>query len=333
MHVIAAFLAGVLLAAACNSKPQGSGAPVPSRPDDTGSSKMTPPPDPTPTTPPKSTLEQVQRWAPAGHTVGAAGIDVPGLDIFMVSPPDAPVPADGMRPYAIVAVEGGVGGKLLERQEVIRAAGVATQDPVKLAQLAILVFRKQGALLMGATTDEQRKAKVTAPQAIPGGGGIELWIWTTGAGRMLEHYRLDLARATLEYVAPAPPSADDAVASAVASLAGTSTSMHAAALKTLAGLCATDPKAKQALLDALAKHSRDDTRAAAAQAASACGGAAIDPLIRAMEQDKANLVRWKAAAALGVIGDAKARPALEKAAKSDSPEVSYAAKTALGKLK
>jgi hypothetical protein len=34
-----------------------------------------------------------------------------------------------------------------------------------------------------------------------------------------------------------------------------------------------------------------------------------------------------------VIGDAKARPALEKAAKSDSPEVSYAAKKSLGKLK
>lgn len=332
MHAIAAFLAGVLLAAACNSKPQGSGTPAPSRPDDTGSSKMTPPPpDPPPTTPPKSALEQVQRWAPAGHTVGAAGVDVPGLDIFMVSPPDAPVPANGMRPYSIVAVAGGVGGKLIEREEVIRAAGAATQDPVKLARLAMLVLRKQGELLMGATTDDQRKAKVTAPQAIP--GGIEFWIWTSGVGRMLEHYRLDLARAALEYVSPAPPSANDAVANAVTSLAGTSTSMHASALKTLAGLCATDPKAKQALLDALARHSRDDTRAAAADASAACGAAAVEPLIHAMEQDKANIVRWKAAAALGVIGDAKARPALEKAAKSDSPEVSYAAKKALGKLK
>jgi len=44
-------------------------------------------------------------------------------------------------------------------------------------------------------------------------------------------------------------------------------------------------------------------------------------------------VRWKAATALGVLGDAKAGPALEKAAGSDTPEVQYAAKQALGKLK
>lgn len=63
------------------------------------------------------------------------------------------------------------------------------------------------------------------------------------------------------------------------------------------------------------------------------GAAAVDALIHAMEDDKSNTVRWKAATALGAIGDTKARPALEKAAKSESPEVQYAAKQALGKLK
>ncbi|HWU86449.1 MAG TPA: hypothetical protein VN253_04215, partial [Kofleriaceae bacterium] len=249
MHAIVALLAGMLLAAACNSqKTQGGAGSAPDRITTTGSSTMTSPP---PATPPKTTLEQVQRWAPAGHTVGAAGIDVPGLDVFMVSPPDAPVPADGMRPYSIVAVQGGAGGKLLEREDVIRAAGAATQDPVKLARLAMLVFQRPGELLMGATTDAQRKAQVTAPRAIP--GGIEFWVWTAGVGRTLMRGRLDPARATLEYVQP-PPSTDDAVANAVAALAGTSVSMHAMALKTLAGACAADPKARQALLDALAHH-------------------------------------------------------------------------------
>jgi HEAT repeat protein len=74
-------------------------------------------------------------------------------------------------------------------------------------------------------------------------------------------------------------------------------------------------------------------RAGAADAAAGCGAAAVDPLLRAMEQDKAPAVRWKAAAALGAAGDARARPALEKAARGDNPELQHAAKQALGKLK
>jgi hypothetical protein len=294
---------------------------------------MTPPPDPSPpspSAPPRSTLEQVQRWAPAGHTVGGAGVEVPGLDVFMVSPPDAPIPDDGARPYAIVAVSGGAGGKLLEREEVLRAAFAATKDAAKLAELAVLVHHVEGEVLDGPQDDPQRKAGVTAP-ALTSGGALELWVWTTGVGRMLEHYRVD-ASGRLERI-PQVVSADDAVASAVASLAGTSISSQNNAIKKLAGLCAANPKARQVLLDALAGHKRDDTRAAAADASPACGAAAIAPLIKAMEQDRSGTVRWKAAAALGAIGDAKARPALEKAAKSDSPELAAAAKLALGKLK
>jgi hypothetical protein len=291
---------------------------------------MTTPPDATPAAPPQTTLEQVQRWAPKVHTVAPAGIAVPGIDIFMVSPPDGPVPPDGMRPYVIVGVAGGPGSKLLERDELMRAAVAATQDATTLARLAMLVHRKQGELLTAATTDEQRKAKVTAPTVI--GNAVEFWVWTTGVGRMLERGRIDLATGALDYGRPAPGQ-DEAIANAIAGLAGTSVSMHAMALKTLGGACASSAKAKQALLDTLARHTRDDTRAAAADAAVACGAAAVDPLIHAMEQDKSNTVRWKAATALGAIGDAKARPALEKAAKSDSPELQYAAKQALGKLK
>jgi hypothetical protein len=330
MHAIARLAAGVLLVAACNSqKPQTSGGSAQGRPN-TGSSTMSESDATPPTTPPRSTLEQVQRWAPAGHTVGAVELAVPGVDVFMVSPPSGPVPADGVRPYAIVAVAGGAGGKLLERDEVVRAAIGATKDAAILARLAMLVSRKQGELLLGATTDEQRKAKVTAPAIA--GNAVEFWVWTTGVGRMLERGRLDLSTAAIAY-GPPPVGQDDAVANAIAALAGTSISMHAMALKTLGGACASDPKARQALLDTLAGHTRDDTRAAAADASPACGAAAVDALIKAMEQDKSNTVRWKAATALGAIGDAKARPALEKAAKSDSPELQYAAKQALGKLK
>lgn len=333
MHAIAPLVAGALLAAACNSKtPQASGGSALGRPNETGSSTMTTPPDappPTPTAPPRTALEQVQRWAPAGHTVGPEALAVPGLELFRVSPPVAGIPADGARPYSIVAVAGGVGGKLLEREEVLRAAIAATRDAPTLARLAILVHQKQGELLLGAATDEQRKAKVTAPAIV--GDAVELWIWTTGVGRMLERYRLE-ASGRLVFV-PQVASADDVVAGAIASLAGTSVSMHAMALKQLAGACAADPKARQALLDALAGHAREDTRAAAADAAPACGAAAVAPLIKAMTQDGSNTVRWKAATALGAIGDAKARPALEQALKSDSPELQYAAKQALGKLK
>ncbi len=332
MHAIVRLAAGMLLIAACNSqKPQTSGGSVQGRPNDTGSSTMTDSDTTQPITPPRSTLEQVKRWAPAGHNVGAVEITIPGVDVFMVTPPDGPAPpADGVRPYAIVAVAGGPGGKIHERDEVMRAAIAATRDAAALARLALLVSRKQGELLLGATTDEQRKAKVTAPAIA--GNAVEFWVWTTGVGRMLERGRLDLATGAVAY-GPPPVGQDDAVANAIAALAGTSVSMHAMALKTLGGACASDPKARQALLDTLAGHTRDDTRAAAADAAPACGAAGVDALIKAMEQDRSNTVRWKAATALGAIGDAKARPALEKAAKSDSPELQYAAKQALGKLK
>jgi len=194
----------------------------------------------------------------------------------------------------------------------------------------MIIHHRPGELLESAVTDEQRRAKVTAPAAT--GGGIDFWIWTTGVHRMLVHLRLDLATGALAAVTPGGAPAD-AVAKAIAALAGTSVSLHASALKTLGAACASDPKAQKALLGALAGNARDDVRAGAADAAAGCGAAAVDPLLRAMEQDKTPTVRWKAATALGAIGDARARPALEKAARGDNPELQHAAKQALGKLK
>ena len=335
MHAFARFAAGVLLAAACNTQKSQPGGQAASDPSAAGSSVASAPAEPAAggsSAPAEPPLARVRRWAPAVHTVAPADIIIPGLDLFMVSPPIAAIPPDGVRPYVIVGVTGGPGGKLVEDSaELIRAAIAATQDAPTLARLAMLVHHRAGELLLEATTGEQRKAKVTAPAATE--SAVDFWIWTTGVGRMLLRLRLDLATGALDAVQPGASPAAAAMAAAIAALAGTSASMHAAALKTLGGACAADPKARQALLGALAGHARDDARAAAAAAAPACGAAAVDPLIRAMEQDKAPTVRWKAAAALGVLGNVRARPALEKAARSDSPELQHAAKQALARLK
>jgi HEAT repeat protein len=59
----------------------------------------------------------------------------------------------------------------------------------------------------------------------------------------------------------------------------------------------------------------------------------VDALIHTLEHDKAPLVRGQAANALGAIGEARARPALEKAARSDDANLAWAANHALKQLK
>jgi HEAT repeat protein len=108
--------------------------------------------------------------------------------------------------------------------------------------------------------------------------------------------------------------------------------MHAPSAKTLAASC-SDPAARKALFDALAAHKTEGARVAVANALAACGDVAIDPLIRALEHDASIEVRSSAATSLGAIGNAKARPALEKAANDKEFGVQYAAKAALAKLK
>jgi hypothetical protein len=328
MHSMTA-LATVMLVVACNShQPPGGGPATPPN----GSSTMT---TQTPQPPPKTTLEQVQRWAKPGMSVGSLdtrsigpdGVDVPGVELFMVSDPNQRPPADGNRSYTLVAIAGGVGQPILQDGPAIaRAVAAATKDALTLARVGLLIGRRRGEILTAASTDQQRKANVKPPAVA--GTSVEFWVLTSGVGRNLLHARFDLASAQLELGAP-PPAAGDIVANAITTLADANAGMHAEALRTLAQHC-SDAAAKKALFDALASHAREETRAAAAEAAPACGASAVDALIHALETDKARLVRGKAALALGEIGDRRAKPALEKATSTD---IASAAKIALGKLK
>jgi len=289
----------------------------------------------TPQAPPKTTLEQVQRWAQPGMSVGSLataqvgpdGVDVPGVELFMVSDPNERPPADGNRSYTLVAIAGGVGQPILQDGPAIaKAVAAATKDTLTLARVGLLIGHRRGEILTAPSTDQQRKANVKPPAVA--GNAVEFWVLTSGVGRNLLHARFDLGTAQLELGAP-PVSAGDVVANAIATLADSNVGIHAEALRTLAQHCSEDA-ARKALFDALAKHARDETRAAAAEAAPACGASAVDALIHALETDKARLVRGKAALALGEIGDRRAKPALEKAASTD---IGSAAKIALGKLK
>lgn len=322
--------ASVLAFTACSPHPaQGNGGPP--GPAETGSQTMTKPTSPPPASPPKTTLEQVQRWAPAGARVSPTELKVTGVELFAVRD-DRPVPADAYSGGTLVGVVGGLGGKIVERDELVRAVIAAKPDARTLARVALWVARREGEILEAPRTDEQRKAKV-GPPAIAG-GALVFWVWTAGVGRMLQHARLDLATGALELgAAPAGPgAADDAIAQAIAMLASPGATMHGAALKTLAGAC-TNPKARQALLDALAHHGRDETRRLAALESRACGAAAVDPLIHALEHDRSADVQAQAVATLGDIGDPRARPALEKAARSEDYGLAIVAKDALKKLK
>lgn len=291
---------------------------------------------PTPPTPPTTTLEQVKRSAPGMSvgkldraSVGERGVDTPGVDIFELSDPKAP-PADGNASHKIVAIAGGVGSPILEDPgAILRAVDAGTKDAVVLARVGLIVNRRDyPQLLVAATTEQERKMNVTAPTRT--GSVVEMWFYTGGMGRTLTHARLDLATGKLDRIEPPPPNAKQAVANAIAELASSpSPSQRGYALKTLAASC-SDPAASKAFFGALANHASDEIRAAAADAAPACGAAAVAPLIHALEHDKARLVRGKAALALGTIGDRKAIPALEKAATTD---IASAVKIALGKLK
>jgi HEAT repeat protein len=226
-------------------------------------------------------------------------------------------------------VVGGLGGKIVEGRDLLRVVIDARSDPRTLARVALWVALREGEILETPQNDEQRKAKVVPPAVAQ--DVLVFWVWTSGVGRMLQQAKLDLSTGAFELAAP-PVARDDAIASASTALAGTSISMQTAAIRTLGEAC-SDPKAKQALLDALANHPRDETRSAAADAAPRCGAGAVGALIHTLEHDKAPLVRGQAANALGAIGEARARPALEKAARSDDANLAWAANHALKQLK
>jgi len=286
------------------------------------------PMSPSPPTKPKTTLEQVQQAYP-GYHAGPAGMTVPGVELFALTT-DRPVPQDADNLPRIVAIAGGLGSPILEGRDVTRAAIKGTKDPALLAQIALAVERRNGEILTAPKNDQQKQAKVVPPALA--GNTVTFWVWTSGVGRMLMLAKLDLASGALELGGP-PVSRDDQIAQAIEALAGTSLAMHEHAIGTLAAACASDPKARTALFDAMAHHAREETRAVAVDASPACGPAAIDTLIKILENDAASTVRWKAAKALGDIGDKKAKPALEKAATSSDANVKSAATRALGKLK
>lgn len=276
---------------------------------------------------PASTLAQVQAAAGPGSKVAAAGLQVPGVELFLVSEA-SPTPEDDGLPPKLVGVVGGPGGQQLDGRDLVRAVIAAKPAPKVIAQVALWVAQDDGELLDGAHGGEQRKAKVGPPKIT--GNTLSFWVRTNDVPRMLEHGTLDLANGLLDLaLAPLPPK--QAISNAMTTLGSVAVARHATAVRTLAAAC-SDPRARQALLAALSNHPRVKTRATIADEAHRCGPAAVDALVTAMEQDKSGLVRRQAATALGRIGDARARPALAKAVRGDDANVAYAASNALKKL-
>lgn len=321
-------LVSASLLAACSSHPsQGAGgaagsgsAPVTAGGSGSGSQAAAAPK-------PASTLEQVQRGAPADARVAPAGVAVSGIDLFLVSD-GKPAPEDEGLPPRVVGVAGGAGGALLEGRDLVRAVIEAKADRKVIAQVALWVAQDDGAILDKAKTPEQRKAKVGPP--VVTGGTLGFWVLTTDPKPQVEHGQLDLSNGLLE-LQPLLLAPKVAIDRAMITLGSEAVSRHTAAIRTLAAACA-DTRARQALLGALASHPRIKARAAVADEAHRCGPAAVDALVNAMERDRSALVRRQAAAALGRIGDPRARPALAKAVRGEDANLAWTAGNALKKI-
>jgi hypothetical protein len=272
---------------------------------------------------PGSAAEKVQQAAP-GMKVSAADLKVDGIELFVVSD-DKPAP-DGTR--IADRLVGVAGGKVVEGNELVRAALAAKANPKTLAQVALRVVQYDAEILEEPSNAEQRKAKVRPPRFA--GKALVFWVSTMGRPRRLEQARLDRTTGGLEIAVP-PAMRAAAITSALVALVDPNVSIDGSAIRMLAGACG-EPRVKNALVTTMANHPQVETRAAIADVLHKCGPDAIQPLINAMEQDRA-LVRSRAATALGRIGDGRARPALGKASKSDDANLAWAAKNALGKLK
>jgi hypothetical protein len=225
-------------------------------------------------------------------------------------------------------VAGGPGGALLEGRDLVRAVIAAKADRKVIVQAALWVAQDDGASQDKAKTPEQRTARVGPPAVTSGTLGF--WVLTTDVKPQVEHGELDLSNGLLE-LQPLPEPAKLAIDRAMITLSSPAVSRHAAAIKTLAAACA-DSRARQALLGALASHPRVKARAAIADEAHRCGPAAVDALVTAMERDRSALVRRQAAAALGRIGDARARPALARATRGEDANLAWTAGNALKKI-
>lgn len=313
-----------VLAGACSSHPaQGTGGSGSGSTGSAGSGSQAAAAPPKPA----STLEQVQRWAPAEAKVAPAGLAVPGIELFLVSD-GKPLPEDDGLPPRVAGVAGGVGGKVLDGRDLVRAVIEAKPDRKALAQVALWVALDDGQILEAAKTPEQRKARVGPPAV--SGNTLGFWVLTTDMPPMVEHAQLDLGNALLD-LQPLPRPQKIAINNAMTTLGSVAVSRHVSAIRTLAAACA-DNRARQALLAALSNHPRVKARAAIADEAYHCGPAAVDALVTAMEQDHSGLVRRQAAAALGRIGDARARPALAKAVRGEDANLAWTAGNALKKI-
>jgi HEAT repeats len=312
-----------LLAAGCETKPsKKTEVTVGSASAGSGSQAAA-----APVAKPASTLAQIEAWAPKGSKVAPADLKATGVELFAVTvekPTDEDFPAGGL-----VGVVEGAGGKVVEGRELVSAVAQGKADATTLARVAMWNAQDDGDLLTAAATPEQRKAKVGAPTIK--GGALTFWVWTTDDPRILERGSVDLTTGGVE-LGPLPVKPDVMISNAIKTLLGSSVRRHVGAIQVLAALC-TNPRARQSLLAALSSHPRDRTRAAVTDEIHKCGAAAVDPLIYSMENDKAAMVRTRAAGALGRVGDGRARPALAKAARSEDANLVWAAKNALGKLK
>ncbi|MEO8840155.1 MAG: HEAT repeat domain-containing protein [Kofleriaceae bacterium] len=336
------FAVMVLLLAACagDGPPKSGGVtnppnPQPLSPTAPGSAMTQPP---APQSPPKTTTEQVERWAPSGSSVvdvrarGEADLDLAaGIDVFMVTVRNQPV-ADGRSHFSVVAIVGGVGNPILEDKAAILAAvakttAKTTKDAQKLARVGLLLNGRDDSPLTSASSDEQRKAGVKPPAIA--NNAIGFWIFSGSPAGNLYHCTLDLSTAALT-VGGAPSAASNVVDDAVSALQSGNPAAAQQALDALASACQSNPAAKKLLFATLANHAREDARAAAAFSAPKCGHDALAPLIASLEHDKSRIVRGKVAFALAELGDKSAIPALEKATTTD---IATAAGIALDQLK
>jgi HEAT repeats len=276
---------------------------------------------------PTSVVEQVQQWAPPGSRVVPVELAVNGIALFAVA--DRSAAADDPNAGVLVGVVGGLGGPIVEGSELVRRAIERKPDPRTLAQVALRVARRDAELLTAPANDEQRKAKVRPPRFA--GKALVFWVWTRGVPRLLELGTLDRTTGALEIATP-PALRAGAIDSVMRALGDTDATIDTGAIRLLVAACG-EPKIKAALISTLSNHPRAQTRSAVADAIHKCGPPVIQPLIHAMEHDKALQNRASAASALGRIGDGRARPALAKAAKSEDANLAWAAKKALEKLK
>jgi hypothetical protein len=312
-----------MLAAACTSPASGSGAGKAGSGTGSGSQALAPPAKPKPT----NALQLVQQSAPPQTRVAPAELTVPGVELFALSEA-RPATDDEVLPPRLVGVVGGVGGKVVDGRELVRAVIEAKADRKTLAQVALGVAQDDGELLDAPRTAEQKRAKVGPP--VVARNALGFWVWTTDVPRTLERGKLDLATGALE-IAPLPVSHEVAINNAITTLGSVSVSRHVVAIRTLAAAC-DQPRPRQALLAALGNHPRAKSRAAIADEVHRCGAAAVDPLVSAMQHDRSPLVRREAATALGRIGDARARPALARAARGDDGDLAWTASNALKKI-